>query len=772
MTTIIRKASGLAVALSAAYCIWDYPVARLLILAVVLLYAGLLYKNRRAWLVVVPALLPVSDLTLYSGRLMLSEFDILLMTTLAVLLLRPAKPTLGARPATSLKLPKLSLIAIGLLALSFLIGVLINLSYPIGEQADNFSSYHSPANALRVAKGFFWAMLLWPFLWRDHQDSPEKTRTCFVTGLMSGLMLAGVGILWERGVIDSLVHWQGPYQILGNLLDFSTTYRITGLFSAMHVGGTAIDGYLIMVIPFCLYAFLARKSPHAQVFSALCLLLGIYGVMVTFSRGLYGGFLVATLLLTIMLCRQYLSVARLDFRKIAGIVAAFVVVSLYMVFLFINGGYGATLGAFFLLLATLLATAFLRKPPRAILFSMIGGIFLVGSYLVFDSLVESKWRDNSIGFSAATALVTGVLFTVAPYRLTAARLSQGLSLNREGRRVALFSLVAGLFWLAVIPPLLNTRMEARFSTLDEDFSHRAANWRSALAFREPGLLHSIFGTGVGSFPRYYFFNHYNGASMVHYRYGQEDATSYLALGGGDFNMTQKIALSPRQSYLLRVRARGADGAFAFSLKMCKKHILYSDRYVPQCVKKSFRGTGDGEWRLFEAPFNSGQVGQSGIFNWPVTLMIHNSRDNSILDLTDIEIIDSTGQNLVSNGDFRHKNDRWIMIRDFSHDAWHAKNIFIHLMFEQGYFGLLAFVFLIGYALTMQYRAFRRHDPLAPLLIAAICGTLVVGLFGTIIDNPRVTTLYFLIIFFALLNRPRNQNSRNMGQNIRQNMNTG
>lgn len=751
MIKIIRILASLTFAALAAYSLWDYPYARLPILSGTLLYCGYLYKNRMAWLFVIPALIPVSDLTLYSGRFLLSELDIILMATVAMLLWRgtgPAKPVASGTRLASL--------AIALMAISYIVSSAINLSYPTGENANSFGIYQSPLNTLRVAKGFLWAMILWPFLRSQYNTDPEKTRNCFIAGLLTGLFLAGIGILWERGVIDSLVHGQDIYRVLGDLLNFSTTYRVTGFFSSMHVGGTAIDGYLIMAIPFCGYVFLSSGSSRYQMASIICLMLGSYAIMVTFSRGLYGAFGMVGLFMAFAMMRIYVKTGHIRTRKFPVIVILYIFATLYLAGLFKYGGYESITGAFFFIVATIYAVPFLQKMPVGRSVVILGVIILFGSYIVFLSLAESKWVENGVLLSAISALATGLIFTAVAGFCRRSLLPAEYSLKNEFRKATLFSLITGIFWLGIIPPLLNVRVNTRFSTTGQDFSHRYKKWRRTLSFRQKGLLHELFGTGVGSFPRYYFFNNYDDELVVNYHYGREGKVYFLSIGYGDFNITQKIPdFEPGKSYILRAktreRARSRTGTYSLSLELCPKHIIYSDRYIPNCIQRRIQGKSDGKWHQVEFSFNSGRTGKSGMFYWPVALLIGNGTRDTVADITAVQLLDKSGNNLISNGDFSQQGDRWAMIRDYSHDAWHEKNIFIHLIFEQGYYGLMAFLFLFTLALVTQIRAMKNRDPLAPVLIAALTGMLIVGLFGTVIDNPRVTTLYFLLVFFGLLN---------------------
>src|SRR5690606_1281300 len=89
----------------------------------------------------------------------------------------------------------------------------------------SFASYLSPWNALRVAKGFFWAWLLLPALHAAFAADPDGARDRLAAGVVLGLGLAGIGILWERGVFADLVTARNIYGLMESLLDFSGTYR-------------------------------------------------------------------------------------------------------------------------------------------------------------------------------------------------------------------------------------------------------------------------------------------------------------------------------------------------------------------------------------------------------------------------------------------------------------------------------------------------------------------------------------------------------------------
>jgi hypothetical protein len=90
-------------------------------------------------------------------------------------------------------------------------------------------------------------------------------------------------------------------------------------------------------------------------------------------------------------------------------------------------------------------------------------------------------------------------------------------------------------------------------------------------------------------------------------------------------------------------------------------------------------------------------------------------------------------------------DHWYFATD-EHLAWHIKSLPIAILFDQGWFGLLAFVSFIAAALYRCGRATWAGDVVSGTLLAALCGFLVVGVFDTLIDAPR---FLFVLVTLAL-----------------------
>ncbi|MDP1644313.1 MAG: VanZ family protein [Thiobacillus sp.] len=257
-----------AVAFGAAlYGLWSQPFARIPLVVGALLYVLLLLRYPHAWLILIPGLLPVLDLAPWSGRFFFDEFDLALLFTLAV----------GYRhlsiQAGKTRLPAGLLFVLGLFAISCLISLALAL-FPLAPlDLNSFAHYYSPYNALRVAKGFFWALALLPLLARQHQAGVPVGRL-FALGMAIGLAGTVLAIVWERAVLSGLT-------------DFTRDFRVAGLMSSMHTGGSSIEAFLVLAMPF-LAAVVDRQRSWTTTLAVMGLLLGgFYALAVTYARGGY-----------------------------------------------------------------------------------------------------------------------------------------------------------------------------------------------------------------------------------------------------------------------------------------------------------------------------------------------------------------------------------------------------------------------------------------------------------------------------------------------------
>ncbi|GAB4274199.1 MAG: hypothetical protein Kow0065_22680 [Methylomicrobium sp.] len=261
----------------------DYPTGNLLLGAFLLAYGVLLAYYPAAWLIAVPALLPMMDFAPWTGRLYFDEFDFVLLMTLAAFFWRKSK-TVNGRLFFGI-----DKFVLGLYALFYSLSLAKSLLPLQPVDVNSFSSYYSQYNGLRIAKGVLWAFVGLPLL-KEAVSTTPKARLYFGYGLLLGLLGVIVVSVWER-------------LLFTGLFNFEQDFRITAMFSTMHTGGGHIDAFLALSIPFV--AMLFMKSGNRRLIS---LLLGIgmfigslYVLLVTYSRAPYLAFLVSLLVLFIAL---------------------------------------------------------------------------------------------------------------------------------------------------------------------------------------------------------------------------------------------------------------------------------------------------------------------------------------------------------------------------------------------------------------------------------------------------------------------------------------
>lgn len=143
-----------------------------------------------------------------------------------------------------------------------------------GFSFDWFAGYTDPLNSLRVFKSLGFALLFIPLLQYELARSRALANQRLATGIVAGLIVVTLAVVWERAAFPGLA-------------DFSTNYRTVALFWEMHVGGAAIDAYLVLTTPFVVWALVCARRPLRWAGAAALALLTGYACLTTFSRGVY-----------------------------------------------------------------------------------------------------------------------------------------------------------------------------------------------------------------------------------------------------------------------------------------------------------------------------------------------------------------------------------------------------------------------------------------------------------------------------------------------------
>jgi hypothetical protein len=263
--------------------------------------------------------------------------------------------------------------------------------------------------------------------------------------------------------------------------------------------------------------------------------------------------------------------------------------------------------------------------------------------------------------------------------------------------------------------------------------------------RDSGAMTALFGQGLGTLPAT------NLASQLpdkagSYRYASEGGNAYLALNSaGTLYMAQRVAPHPAETLRLEISVRAPSTQAGLEASLCEK-ILFNSR---QCkwLKVDVKA-GDPEWQHTTQTFNTGEVGSgNGLTRRPVQFSLYNPAPGTVVEVDNVRLLDARGQDLLRNGDFSKGGDFWFF-KSGDHLFWHAKNLWVHLLFEQGWLGVTLFSLIMMLALVRLMRAVGQGGLEATVLLAAVGAWVIVGMVDSLVDAPRLALLVYGLLFIG------------------------
>ena len=783
-------AVGMLAALAAA--IGVYPLNKLVLALPLAAYAAALWWRPALWLLVVPALLPVLDLAPWTGWFFLEELDLVLLTTVAVGYWR-----LGTERPMAV-LPPFAKFSLSLVACSFATAAGIGLLPLAPLDANAFSNYLSHYNSLRVVKGFAWSLMLLPLLLRSLGQGLVNLRRYFVPGMLLGLAGASLAVVWERSVFPGL-------------FNFASDYRPTAPFSAMHTGGAALDAYLGMAFPFvALWLLDTRSHLHSHLrtgLAMLLLLLGCYAGFAMFSRDIYLAYASSGLIVVALGISPILRQGKIDIRLVAATCVLLAVLGYVLAHVFASSGYRGLAASLVLLVASVIMATTeerMRHLPlfaagALLLMALDAGLFLAaqsnaaavlakGPYLGF-LLSASLFSLGALQLFFGGPTVKSVGLAIAAAGFPGVALATGLVAYHWGGEIALpdiaclvvlaFLLVAlnrllpqpiwrptrrtltatfffTIVFATAIPVFGSYYLGSRMSTVGDDFSVRLRHWREALEMMTPDWKSEAFGMGLGRYPETYLWKNSHGEMPSTFSYRQEDNNLFLRLGtpqyaigyGEVLRMLQHVDIKPGSGYRFSVDVRRPAGNGELGAAICERWLLYPEN----CVNVPVRLVpADNAWHHYEVPIESGHLGgRLSLLHVPIQLEISAWGKNTYVDVDNVSLQEfATGAELVRNGSFSNANDYWFFSSDRNHFPWHVKNFFVNMVFEQGWVGLCVLALFLLYVLGELFMRGLHRDRTAAVFLASLTGCLLIGMFDSIFDVPRLTLLFFLIALAGL-----------------------
>ncbi len=772
-------AGALFAALAAAAL--SYPLNKMVLAAALAAYGALLWRRRHAWLMVVPALLPVLDLAPWTGWFFLDELDLLLLATTACGYARLRRDDLPA------VLPPWFSWSLGLFTLSWLIAAWIGVTPLAPIDANAFANYTSHYNSLRTAKGLLWALILLPLLRRGAGADLAGLQRYLVPGMLLGLALACLAVVWERLLFPGLTN-------------FASDYRPTATFSAMHTGGAALDAYLALAFPFVAAWLLGAPARTRLALALLLLLLGSYAGLALFSRDIYLAYGVSgAIIFGLLLARR----ARQGQLRGAGAAAATAALLLALAAfalarVFGSGGYRSLACALAVLAGAVLlagAPGKLARIPLAAagalglcsLCALLAVLVDKGAYIGFalsaavfaaatPMLLARRPQRAALGLALAAAalpaMAVGLLLVASHWGGTTAmadalllavlagvvaagrRMPQPFVRLDRGGLAATFA--CAIAFATVIPVASSYYAGQRFATVGEDLGVRLRHWREAIAMMDAGAPTTLLGMGLGRYPDTYMWNNTDGERPGTYRYDAEGGNRFLRLGaahfaqgyGSDLRILQHVDVAAGKRYQLSADIRQLRGAGTITIALCARWMLY-----PQdCVVAPVRlGAAKGVWQHYQVEMQAGALGAAGLLAPPVQLEVSVEGSGAVVDVDNLSLREAgSGAEVLRNGAFSAANDYWFFSSDRNHFPWHVKNVAVNTFFEQGWFGVAALALLLVVGGAGLARRALGGETMAAVFLAALAGFLVIGAFDSLFDVPRLTLLFFLVACAAAL----------------------
>ena len=390
----------------------------------------------------------------------------------------------------------------------------------------------------------------------------------------------------------------------------------------------------------------------------------------------------------------------------------------------------------------------------------------VHAYLVMAIPFAVAWSFSRPGVMRVAA--GAVLFALASYALAVTFTRGGyagyfgalfvlgitltINLARQRtwivKRMAVAGIVAAAGMAVIVPIMMGPFMQYRLAGAHGEAGTRTGHWARAIDMMDAQWSTTLFGMGLGSFPRTFLVMARDDATAT-FSYKHEDGNGFVRVGSGKaLYFGQRVPVEAGRNYTLAVDLRSSRPNAGVGVSVCEK----SEQNSFQCKGLGFQvKEAGGNWQHQEVAFNADDVGSAlGRFHLrrPVFLSFGNAAPGTVLDIDNVRLLDESGRDLIANGDFSRGGARWTFQAD-DHLPWHIFNLWVEILFEQGWLGVLAFALVVVVSLIRLIRKVWRGDVFAGALLAGIAGFLVIGLTESLFDGPRVTTLFFLLLFTAL-----------------------
>ncbi|MDX2367869.1 MAG: VanZ family protein [Colwellia sp.] len=307
--------------------------------------------------------------------------------------------------------------------------------------------------------------------------------------------------------------------------------------------------------------------------------------------------------------------------------------------------------------------------------------------------------------------------------------------------------IIAILWLS-LPFMFDTMLSQRLEQSSTSTNSRVDLWAYTIEMVEGGSNSQLWGNGPGSFPYNMYINQkVDGKEQAQHTLMMETGNKFLRLTSGDNIYTsQYVSLDLVEDYRLRFKARNTSSNANLTLSLCETWIIDSVR----CLPSNFNISAGESWRDYERSISitrllSTFLSNNNSIGRPIALSIHSSSSGNYVDIDDITLLDSQGNNLLENGSFQSKKEHWYFSVD-NHTLWHSFNLFVGVYHDFGAVFMILLTILITLSISRLAVLVFCGQQLPLLFLVSITGFLGIGMIDSSFDAPQISLLLYLLIF--------------------------
>jgi hypothetical protein len=294
-------------------------------------------------------------------------------------------------------------------------------------------------------------------------------------------------------------------------------------------------------------------------------------------------------------------------------------------------------------------------------------------------------------------------------------------------------------------------MGGRMQSVDRDLDTRWTHWGDVVRLAREARGNRLLGQGAGTFPALYQQYLPQKRARIGGVAVNPDAGLLRLEGAGDLLFAQRLSLKGDE-LRLEFAARAIDGG-RLSVALCARNVLDTGWSGGRCDTQLIEVLPGPSFQTHALTLALPLEARSGpATQWPKAIQFRNLDEKTPVEISVVRALSGL-DTPIRNASFNNGMDNWFLSTDFGHLPFHIKNIWLQFWFDHGWVGLIL-VAAMFFLLTLRALRAPVGQEFTPMAAVAVLGLGAVGMFGTPLDEARVSWLFFVLLFSGLLEPQR------------------